>query len=791
MQKFEIQFLPQEIQIGNRKAPYSDSYELLKEMAALGSFSYDGKPLIVDLFSRAKPHFEVRKDETGTLYLEGFFEVRAEKIPFSALQKLIPFHPPFFIYKSMLKMVNEEISAKFLQNIPRKISSHELKELQEETDVILHFTGDALKDPLPVLKLTDRGGAFANLLMDYGDSLDVFERNTSCEALWEKDLIETGYQKKQVDNSSYYCPLDKVGKCLAFLLEIGWKVLDYRGNELLLETKRKFEATTKNGKIALHGEVCFASFKADLSKLKGAFNRKERFLELGEGKAGLIADCSAIEELLQQAEWKDDQPTLNSFHLPLVLECGETVLAPDLEKIKNALSIPQHALAPSKDFQGVLRPYQARGLEWLERLQQAGLNGVLADEMGLGKTVQVIAYLSLRDQHARHLIVVPSSLLFNWEEELSRFLPSLSCERFKGILPEKGVLLISYHALRSNISHFQGHQWDTIILDEAHTIKNPDSQIARAVRALKSHFRISMTGTLVENHSRELWSHFEFLMPGLLGDREEFEGNLSLGEVDSRYLARTQKLVRPFILRRRKEEVAPELPSLTEQTVHVEMSEEQRGCYDNFLITARKSLKSGAKKIEIFETLLRLRQICCHPHLIGFNAPSAKMEALIDDLLTIAEEGKKALVFSQFASMLQLIAKELKEKGIPFVLLDGSTIDREAPVKQFQQDPKVPVFLISLKAGGVGLNLTAADYVLLFDPWWNEAAEKQAIGRAHRIGQKKPVLVKRYIAKESIEEKLLSLKNAKEKLASQILDEALIGDALSLEELLNLLDCGR
>lgn len=795
MEKFELQFDKEALKAGKEEVSYEDSYELLRALAAKGSFSHQGKPLIVDLFSKVKPTYELEKDLT----LHGYFLLKDQRIPFSDCTIIAPATTPWFCYGSLLKTIHPEISFRFLEGIPRKITIHDLEDLQEQAEVKLLFQGPLVEDPHPVLRLTDRGGAFANLLMDYNGNIYSFHepegkssRNLQAEQLWEKDLLETGYLKKQMHNSHYYCPLPEVGKSIAFLLEIGWRVIDAKGNHIFLETSRQMDAKQIKERIRVEGAVEFGAFNANLSQIAGAFNRRETFIDLGDGKSGLLREQESLQELFSEGELVSDGVEISKFQAGICLDIPEVHFAPDLEKLKNI-----HAITPTSPdslFQATLRPYQLQGLNWIETLYQAGLHGVLADEMGLGKTVQALAFLSLKNPQGRYLIVVPASLLFNWERECAKFLPHFPCHRNGSSMAQEGILLVSYHQLRTQIERFEGITWDALILDEAHLIKNPDAEITKAIKRLKSHFRLSMTGTLIENHSRELWSQFAFLMPGLLGERSAFEQNLALSEIDSRYLKRVQKLIHPFILRRRKEEVAKDLPPLEEQTIYIEMGEEQRDTYERFLADAKQgilkkvSLDGLSKhRMEVFETILRLRQITCHPALIGQNSPSAKLDALLADIETIIDEGKKALVFSQFSSMLHLIAKELKERQIPFVLLEGATKDRESVVQAFQEDQKIPIFLISLKAGGVGLNLTAADYVLLFDPWWNEAAEAQAIGRAHRIGQKKPVIVKRYIAAESIEEKLLRLKAAKKALASTIFEEEGMGSLSPemLEELFN------
>ena len=423
------------------------------------------------------------------------------------------------------------------------------------------------------------------------------------------------------------------------------------------------------------------------------------------------------------------------------------------------------------------------GVEFLQRLYQQGFSALLADEMGLGKTVQVLAFLASVPRTRPTLIVVPTSLLFNRESEIKRLLPTLNVTRYHGQTRtlQGDIILTTYGTIREDVHLLSKTSFEVIVLDEAHLMKNAETLTAKSLFALDGQFKLSLSGTPVENHLQELFSHFRFLIPGLLKETDPQK--------------RIQKKIAPFFLRRKKKDVAVDLPSLTEQTVFIDMPEEQRNLYDKFLqqhrsIVLEKITDSGIKKgkIEIFEILLRLRQLALHPALFPGeqSTASGKMDLLLEDIDSIVEGKEKALVYSQFTSFLALIRKELDRRQIPYAYLDGSTVDRQGEVEKFQKDPTVPLFLMSLKAGGVGLNLTEADYVLLLDPWWNQSAEDQAIGRSHRIGRTKPVIAKRYISRETIEEKMLKIKKHKKELAEGLFDEEVsILDAEVIEELLS------
>ena len=447
----------------------------------------------------------------------------------------------------------------------------------------------------------------------------------------------------------------------------------------------------------------------------------------------------------------------------------------------------------SSGFQGELRHYQKAGVDWLHFLHDYEFGGCLADDMGLGKTAQALAFLlSLKDggkSKTASLLVMPRSLIFNWEREATRFTPGLRllnhahATRAKDLAEFDGydLVLTTYGILLRDIEMLKQHRFHYVVLDEAQAIKNPLSQSARAARLLQADHKLTLTGTPVENSPMELWSQFAFLNPGLLGSmeqfRSEFAGPIERGE-DEAAGQLVRKMVHPFLLRRTKDQVARDLPPRTERIVYTEMEPAQRKLYvqkrDEYRAQILGLLDDAGMndaRMKILEGLLRLRQICCHPRLLepATKSGSGKFDTLLETLDTLRAEGHKALVFSQFVQMLTLVREALDQRGIPYAYLDGKTRDRQARVDQFQTDPSLPFFLISLKAGGVGLNLTAADYVIHIDPWWNPAVEMQATDRTHRIGQDKPVFVYKMIARDSVEEKILQLQDRKRALVSQLI----------------------
>ncbi len=440
-----------------------------------------------------------------------------------------------------------------------------------------------------------------------------------------------------------------------------------------------------------------------------------------------------------------------------------------------------------------LRPYQQRGMSWLVFLRDTDLGALLADDMGLGKTVQALAAI-----RGKTLVVCPKSVVYNWAAEIKRFRPSLRVAHYEGskrALDDADVTLTTYGLLRLDIDVLGARTWDAVILDEAQAIKNPDSQVARAAYRLDARFRIALSGTPVENRLDELWSLMRFANPGLLGSRDYFDASYTraIESGDSGAAARLRARIRPFVLRRTKRDVLPELPPRTEAVLVCELEAEERAVYDAVRAATRKEivekLSQGGSVLAALEALLRLRQAACHSGLVpGQSAEtSSKIERLRAALEELTSEGHRALVFSQWTSLLDKVEPHLVDAGIRFGRLDGSTRDRAAVVTDFQSESGPPVLLLSLKAGGVGLNLTAADHVFLLDPWWNPAAEDQAADRAHRIGQDKPVMIYRLVAKDTVEEGILALQDRKRAIAATALGEAGSAAAITRDDLLALL----
>ncbi|MDJ0789225.1 MAG: SNF2-related protein [Myxococcota bacterium] len=579
---------------------------------------------------------------------------------------------------------------------------------------------------------------------------------------------------------------------------------------------RFFRAPDLEPRIALEGERLSVRFEtrgpvsegsgtgqADAEAVLSAWRRGDSFVALqGGGFAPLPADWVARygERLADLLSARDAEGQVARSALPALARLCDDLDLPRpelgaLERLVAEGASEEPAPLPA-DLQAELRAYQRRGVDWLRFLGDAELGALLADDMGLGKTLQALCALE-----PPALVVAPTSVLGNWAAELSRFRPALAVDLHHGqdrrLDPDADVTLTSYALLRRDREILAEVDWATFVLDEAQTIKNPDSQVADAARALRARRRIALTGTPVENRLEELWSQMQVLNPGLLGSRADFEARTAApirrGEEEA--VTRLRERIGPFLLRRRKAEVAPELPARTETVLRVELSENERTVYDTIraatLRDVVEKLESGGNVMAALEALLRLRQACCDVTLVPGQPdpgePSSKRALLRDRLETARAEGHKSLVFSQWTALLDRIEPDLKEAGLDFVRLDGSTRDRSAAVERFQSEDGPPVFLISLKAGGTGLNLTAADHVFLVDPWWNPAVEDQAADRAHRIGQDRPVFVHRLAARNTVEERILALQTQKRAMAEAALGGAPTAGSLSRAELLELL----
>jgi hypothetical protein len=634
-------------------------------------------------------------------------------------------------------------------------------------------------------------------------------RDEAVECAAVERLQQLGFRLSSSGRHEWQLAPRNLPGAVRVLLQAGWHV---EADGKLYRQPSTFHIEVSSGIdwFELHGTVEFGEKAAKLPELLAALKRGETTVQLDDGtfgmlpeawlkKYGLLAGLGTAED--DHLRFRRSQVGLLDALLASQPEATcDAAFAQARDELRRFEGIER--AAPPADFVGQLRGYQQDGLGWLYFLQKFGFGGCLADDMGLGKTIQVLALLESRralkaeNSSARNdtphrpgpsLVVVPRSLVFNWKQEATRFTPKLRLLDHTGASRSKAgehfndydVVLTTYGTLRRDALLFKDLHFDYCILDEAQAIKNASSESAKAARLLKSDYRVALSGTPVENHLGELWSLFEFLNPGMLGSASVFRlgGARNPDEETRSLLARA---LRPFILRRTKDQVAKDLPQKSEQTIYCELEPAQRKLYDELREHYRQTLLGrieregiNKSKIQILEALLRCRQAACHPGLIDkkkATESSAKVDSLLPQVAEVLDEGHKALVFSQFTSLLAIVRNRLDDEQIPYEYLDGRTRNRASRVERFQNDPECKLFLISLKAGGLGLNLTAAEYVFLLDPWWNPAVEAQAIDRTHRIGQTQPVFAYRLIARDTVEEKVLELQQSKRALADAIIN---------------------
>ncbi len=550
----------------------------------------------------------------------------------------------------------------------------------------------------------------------------------------------------------------------------------------------------------LQMEIDVGGVMLSLSEIKKALKKNSKYVRLVDGSVSKMPRewLDRFRHVINLGEERQDGVRLSSFHVTLIDELFaaahqknmDTVFEERLEQLKDFDGIAEYDLPAN--LSADLRNYQKAGYHWLHFLRNYRFGGCLADDMGLGKTVQALSILQWQVENEidlPSLIITPTSVVFNWQAEIERFAPGLrvlnqtGADRLRtGInYSDYDIVLTSYGTLRRDILFLKDVMFDYVILDESQNIKNPLSQTAKAVKVLQARHRLALTGTPIENNTIELWSLFSFLNPGLLGSLSYFKNEFAKpieAEQDEAAAQLLKKMVFPFLLRRTKEKVAPELPPKIESIVYAEMAPQHEKVYNKWRDYYRAQVlnqiaDSGLNKsrMNVLEGLVKLRLLACHPHLVedSFKGPVQKFDLLNQYLEELLAEGHKVLVFSQFVKMLTIVRKQLDAQGTPYEYLDGSTRNRKECVERFQKDEACRIFLVSLKAGGTGLNLTSADYVIHYDPWWNPAVEAQATDRSHRIGQDKHVFVYKMISKGTVEEKILHLQEKKKELVSSII----------------------
>ena len=725
--------------------------------------------------------------------------------------------------RKVILPLTKEYKVEFDKSLIREIKSGEPEvrlQLQEKGDYLVFqpvFTYKGFET-----KAADK----ESIIIPDGDKILIIERNLEAE--------ENFLKKLESLHSMFVRPDDNKSNLVlrgADVLRNNWFFLFVDAmNEMKVpvfgfEALRNFRFNTARPNTHIHVssgldwfdakvEIEFGEQRVGIDEIKNALVNKQSFVQLSDGTLGILPDewLKRYSLLFKVGDGRSNQLRLSKYHMSVIDELYENRDEKELsfeldekyERLKEFKNIPETA-AP-EHLQAILRPYQTSGFQWLNYLNDVGWGGILADDMGLGKTIQALSML----HHYKEitgglmaLVVCPTTLIYNWRNEVQKFSPALSFHIHHGSirsrdveeLKKHNIIITTYGTLRSDIQLLLKINFDYVILDESQAIKNPASKVTKAASLLNAKNRLCMSGTPLQNNTFDIFAQMNFLNPGLLGNMEFFRNEFAtpidkFGEQEQKEHLR--KLLFPFILRRTKEQVAKDLPDKTETILFCEMEKEQRKVYEAYRNSYREKILGtidqqgiGKSQLTILQGLMKLRQICDSPAILNEDEKYPNHSIKLDELAREIEENigdHKALIFSQFLGMLALIKKKLIEDGIPFEYFDGSTSapDREKAIQNFQNNDECRVFLISLKAGGVGLNLTAADYVYIVDPWWNPAVEQQAIDRTHRIGQTKNIFAYRMICIDTIEDKILELQERKRKLASELIaDDASFVKALS------------
>ena len=658
------------------------------------------------------------------------------------------------------------------------------------------------------------------------------------DTVWEKhkynELIKLGLRKTsplfynlelnqlaEGENESYGI-LNWVNEHIELLKEKGYSIEQSTGVKkfLFASSKIDFEIKEDNDWFDINAIVYFGIHPVPFISLKQHILHKKREFLLPDGSIAIIPEkwFSQYGSLFSLSD-SGKILKLKKHHIGLINDLAadgiaNVTLQRKLEKLNDFENItdvqmPEH-------FKGELRSYQKAGYNWFSFLREYNFGGCLADDMGLGKTIQTLAMLQkqkeedeLKNTHGTSLIVMPTSLIYNWLNEAKKFTPELKILAHTGSARNKDVsqfinydiVITTYGIIRVDVNEIQDFYFNYIILDESQNIKNPSSKSFKSVRALKSRHKLILSGTPVENSVGDLWTQLTFLNPGLLGTQSFFNEEYVQAiekRKDEEKARKLQAIIKPFVLRRTKEQVAEELPAKTEQVFYCEMSEDQatyyektKSAYRNDLLSSMDDGTYAKKQVQLLQGLTALRQLANHPKMIDedYISDSGKFESIIYTLDNVLKGGHKVLIFSQFVKHLTIFKHYFETEKIPFAYLDGSTKNRGEIVSEFQENKDLKVFLISIKAGGVGLNLTQADYVFILDPWWNPAVEQQAIDRSHRIGQEKKVFIYKFIARDTVEEKILALQNRKKRLASSLITtEESFFKSLSKEDIREILN---
>lgn len=791
---------------------------------------------------RKKPHgasLQIKKmnilADGGSLQLflqdnQGIFRIwspSTEKL--NVVRELVSMSEPLYVRESDIQALRESVLPVFEEFGTLNTMGLDLRKFDREKpelELYLDVEGRSVINCVPYTLYGQQGERYRLFDNSTGNN----RRNGAAESEYATYLIQTfdeydpneGRLSAYLDDDELYQYLQET---IPVLQEKATVYISDRLKNLKVRSlprlQVKISAKEANLVMSLKGSDLS---ERELGEILASYSSKKKYFRLKNGTYFHFEEADTqvwetISDLYQNYGEKNASlmklPLYRALYLNEMLKGREDlVLEADnhYQKLIRSMKNEEKTELPSS-LRNVLRPYQEDGFHWIRRLRSIGFGGVLADDMGLGKTIQVLAYLlseKERGKEMRTLIVCPASLIYNWRKEIQRFTPDLTCTVIAGTQSvrqsliensmDSDVYVTSYDLLKRDIALYEGIHFANEIIDEAQFIKNQHTQAAQSVRVISADFRMALTGTPIENHLGELWSIMDYLMPGFLYPYSRFQQEYEVPIVnhqDEKSLERLRRMIHPFILRRLKKDVLQDLPEKLEETIVVQMEGEQKRLYEAYASRLRLSLEKKndaeyrSSKLEILAELTRLRQLCCDPSLLveNYQGASAKLEACIELVSQAVEGGHKVLIFSQFTSMLDIICNRLSSEGYSYYRIDGSVSkeQRMDMVESFDYD-EVPVFCISLKAGGTGLNLTAADIVIHFDPWWNQAAQNQATDRAHRIGQTHSVSVYELIAADTIEEQIQNIKKDKARLMEDVLSgETISASKIERAELLQLL----
>ncbi|MCZ4223723.1 DEAD/DEAH box helicase [Pedobacter rhodius] len=851
----------------------AEALELLKVKDELYLMDKDGWPVERKIELAAEPAsilFHFRRNETETRY---FPTIKYQNLRIEFMFKeaqIISNKPAWLLLNDVLYFFDQDIEGKKLQPflakryiaIPKSTEAAYFEKFVAPLIEKHHVYAEGFEirteqyEAVPVLKVlyVDGGVSQIQLYFKYGEYIFPVENahkvtvrlektadnyifhRIKRSADWEKKqfslLLSLGLKKTSAlfshlevisaDENPSYAAINWVNEHIEILEASGFEIEQATGQKRFVFGASKIDLEVKEGNdwFDINAVVWFGKYQIPFLSLKQHILHKRREFTLPDGEVAIIPDkwFTQYGSLFSLAE-AGKTLKLKKHHIGLINDLAEDSLANitlerKLQRLSNFEDIADMQMPVH--FKGNLRDYQKAGYNWFSFLREYNFGGCLADDMGLGKTIQTLAMLQkvkeddqLIATQTTSLIIMPTSLIYNWLTEAKKFTPKLKILAHTGTNRNKDVanfanydiVITTYGVTRVDIDELNNFYFNYVILDESQNIKNPSSKSFKAVRALKSRHRLILSGTPVENSVGDLWSQLTFLNPGLLGTQAFFYDEYVQAiekKKDEEKARKLQSIIKPFVLRRTKEQVASELPPKTEQVIYCDMSEDQaayyektKSAYRNDLLQSMDDGTFAQKQVQLLQGLTALRQLANHPFMIDaeYLSDSGKFENVIHTLDNVLKGGHKVLVFSQFVKHLDIFKKHFEAEHIPFAYLDGATRNRGEIVSEFQQNEDLKVFLISIKAGGVGLNLTQADYVFILDPWWNPAVEQQAIDRTHRIGQDKKVFIYKFIAKDTVEEKILALQKRKKSLANSLITtEESFFKSLSKEDIRDILN---